>query len=116
MGAKEIRDFLAYLVNHRNVAPSTQNQALHSLLFLYREVLQIEIPVIGDLQPAKKSFRTPVVFTREEVQAILFKMEGMKKMMASLLYGTGMRLIELLRMRVKDVDFQMNQINVMQVK
>src|SRR5262245_60823953 len=57
MGAGEIRDFLAHLVNDRNVAPSTQNQALHSLLFLYREVLQIELPVIGDLQPAKKGPR-----------------------------------------------------------
>jgi integron integrase len=116
MGAPEIRDFLAHLVNDRNVAPSTQNQALHALLFLYREVLQIELPVIGDLQPAKKSPRAPVVFTREEVQAILSQMEGTKKMMASLLYGTGMRLIELLRLRVKDIDFQMNQITVRQGK
>jgi site-specific recombinase XerD len=116
MGAPEIRDFLAHLVNDRNVAPSTQNQALHALLFLYREVLQIELPVIGDLQPAKKGSRKPVVFTREEVQAILSQMEGTKKMMASLLYGTGMRLIELLRLRVKDIDFQMNQITVRQGK
>jgi len=116
MGAPEIRDFLAHLVNDRNVAPSTQNQALHALLFLYREVLQIELPVIGDLQPAKKGTREPVVFTRDEVQAILSQMEGTKKMMASLLYGTGMRLIELLRLRVKDIDFQMNQITVRQGK
>jgi integron integrase len=116
MGATEIRDFLAHLVNDRNVAPSTQNQALHALLFLYREVLQIELPLIGDLQPAKKSRRAPVVFTRDEVQAILSQMEGTKRMMASLLYGTGMRLIELLRLRVKDIDFQMNQITVRQGK
>ncbi|MGH9851458.1 MAG: integron integrase [Blastocatellia bacterium] len=116
MGATEIRDFLAHLVNDRNVAPSTQNQALHALLFLYREVLQIELPMIGDLQPAKKGTRAPVVFTREEVEAILSKMEGTKKMMASLLYGTGMRLSELLRLRVKDIDFQMNQITVRQGK
>src|SRR5215510_4619701 len=64
MGAIEIRDFLAHLVNDRNVAPSTQNQALHALLFLYREVLQIELPLIGDLQPAKKEPRLPTVFTR----------------------------------------------------
>jgi integron integrase len=116
MGAPEIRDFLAHLVNDRNVAPSTQNQALHALLFLYREVLQIELPLIGDLQPAKKGARAPVVFTREEVEAILSRMEGTKKMMASLLYGTGMRLIELLRLRVKDIDFRMNQITVRQGK
>lgn len=116
MGAAEIRHFLAHLVNDRNVAPSTQNQALHALLFLYHEVLQIELPVIGDLQPAKKSPRAPVVFTREEVQAILSRMTGTKQTMASLLYGTGMRLIELLRLRVKDIDFQMNQITVRQGK
>jgi integron integrase len=116
MGAPEIRDFLAHLVNDRNVAPSTQNQALHALLFLYREVLRIELPVIGDLQPAKKSPRAPVVFTREEVEVILSRMEGTKKMMASLLYGTGLRLIELLRLRVKDIDFQSNQITVRQGK
>lgn len=114
MGAGEIRDFLAHLVNDRNVAPSTQNQALHSILFLYREVLQIELPLIGDLQPAKKGERKPVVFTREEVQAILSRMDGTKKMMASPLYGTGMRLSELLRLRVKDIDFQMNQITIRQ--
>ena len=116
MNAPEIRGFLAHLVNDRNVAPSTQNQALHALLFLYREVLQIALPLIGDLKPAKKSPRAPVVFTREEVEAILSRMVGTKKMMASLLYGTGMRLIELLRLRVKDLDFQRNQIAIRQGK
>ncbi|MDQ3013346.1 MAG: integron integrase [Acidobacteriota bacterium] len=116
MGALEIRDFLAYLVNDRNVAPATQNQALHSILFLYREVLQVELPMIGDLQPAKKPARLPEVFTREEAQAILAQMEGKKRLMASLLYGTGMRLIELLRLRVKDIDFQRNQITVREGK
>ncbi len=116
MGAAEIRDFLAALVNERNVAPSTQNQALHAILFLYREVLQIELPMVGDLQPAKKPARLPEVFTRDEVQAILAQMEGKKLLMASLLYGTGMRLIELLRLRVKDIDFQQNQITVREGK
>ncbi len=116
MSAPEIRDFLAHLVNDRNVAPSTQNQALHAILFLYREVLQIELPVIGDLQPAKKEPRLPVVFTREEVQAILKQMTGLKWLMASLLYGTGIRLTELLRLRVKDIDFNQNQITVRQGK
>jgi site-specific recombinase XerD len=112
MGAPEIRDFLAHLVNDRNVAASTQNQALHSILFLYREVLQTELPPLGDLQPAKKPQKLPVVFTREEVQAILMQMSGLKWLMASLLYGTGLRLIELLRLRVKDIDFAKNQITV----
>lgn len=110
MGAEEIRAFLASLVNVRNVAPATQNQALHALLFLYREVLQIELPRIGDLQPAKKNTRVPTVFTPEEVQRILEQMQGTKKLMARLLYGTGMRLNELLRLRVQDLDFGRNQI------
>lgn len=115
MGAPEIEAFLTYLVNNRNVAPSTQNQALHALLFVYREVLQIELPRIG-LPVAKKEPRLPTVFTREEVQAILAQMECKKWLMASLLYGTGMRLNELLRMSVKDIDFQQNQIAVRQGK
>ncbi|MGH9843894.1 MAG: integron integrase [Blastocatellia bacterium] len=113
MSAPEIRDFLAHLVNDRNVAPSTQNQALHAILFLYREVLQIELPAVRDLQPAKKEPRLPEVFTIEEVQAILSQMNGLKWLMASLLYGTGMRLTELLRLRVKDIE---NQITVRQGK
>lgn len=112
LGATEIRDFLAHLVNDRNVAASTQNVALHALLFLYQQVLLIELPPLGDLQPAKKSTRLPVVFTPEEVRAILAQMMGTKWLMASLLYGTGMRVSELLRLRVKDVDFAQNQIVV----
>lgn len=116
MGAPEIEAFLAHLVNDSNVAPSTQNQALHAILFLYREVLQIELPRLGALQPAKKQPRLSTVFTRAEVQAILAQMEGKKWLMASLLYGSGMRLIELLRLRVKDIDFERNQITVRQGK
>ncbi|HYE71733.1 MAG TPA: phage integrase N-terminal SAM-like domain-containing protein, partial [Blastocatellia bacterium] len=104
MGAPEIEALLAHLVNERNVAPSTQNQALHALLFAYREVLQIELPFIG-LPVAHKEPRLPTVFTREEVQQILAQLEGKPWLMASLLYGTGMRLKELLRLRVKDIDF-----------
>ena len=115
MGVPEIEAFLADLVNNRNVAPSTQNQALHSILFLYREVLQIELPRIG-MMPTRKQARLPEVFTREEVQRLLSHMEGRNRMMASLLYGTGMRLSELLRLRVKDIDFQQNQITVRQGK
>lgn len=115
MGAPEIEAFLADMVNNRNVSASTQNQALHSILFLYREVLLIELPRIG-LLSAKKQARLPEVFTREEVQKILSQMEGKKWLMASLLYGTGMRLNELLRLRVKDIDFQQNQITVRQGK
>ncbi len=115
MGASEIEAFIAHLVKERNVAPSTQNQALHALLFLYREVLLIELPRIG-ISAARKQPRLPEVFTREETQRILAQLEGKKWLMASLLYGTGMRLRELLRLRVKDIDFQQNQITVRQGK
>lgn len=115
MGAPEIEAFLAHLVNQRNVAASTQNQALHALLFVYREMLQIELPRLG-LPVAKKEPRLPEVFTQSEVQAILAQMEGRKWLMASLLYGTGMRLRELLRLRVKDLDFTRNQIIVREGK
>ncbi len=115
MGAPEIEAFLTHLVNDRNVAPSTQNQALHALLFVYREVLQLDLPRIG-LPVAKKEPRLPEVFTREEVQQILAQMEGKKWLMASLLYGTGMRLKELLRLRVKDIDFEKNQIIIREGK
>ncbi len=80
---------------------------MHALLFLYREVLQIELPRLDGLQPAKKGPRAPVVFTVEEVQAILAKLQGRKRLMVSLLYGTGMRLSELLRLRVKDIDLRL---------
>jgi integron integrase len=116
LGAPEIRDFLAHLVNDRNVAPSTQNVALHAILFLYQQVLLIELPPLGDLQPAKKNPRLPVVFTPDEVRAILAQMTGTKWLMASLLYGTGMRVSELLRLRVKDVDFAQNQITIREGK
>jgi integron integrase len=115
MGAPEIREFLAYLVNERNVAASTQNQALHSILFLYREVLQIELPWVG-LGQAKKERRLPVVLTREEVQAILSRLTSTKWLMASLLYGAGLRLSECLRLRVKDIDFAKNLIVVREGK
>ena len=116
MGAMEIRDYLSHLVVKNNVAPSTQNQALHAILFLYREVLQIDLPRIDDVKPAKKEPRLPTVFTREEVQKILAQMTGTKWLMASLLYGTGMRLTEMLRLRVKDIDFAQNQITVREGK
>lgn len=115
MGAPEIEAFIAHLVNERNVSASTQNQALQALLFVYREVLLIELPRIG-LPVARKEPRLPEVFTREEVQQILAQMEGKKWLMASLLYGTGMRLKELLRLRVKDIDFEKNQIIIREGK
>lgn len=116
MGVEGIRAYLTHLVVARNVAPSTQNQALHALLFLYKQVLDIELPFIGSLPVAKKQPRLPVVFTREEVQAILAHLSGEKWLMASLLYGAGLRLTECLRLRVKDVDFDGNIITVREGK
>ena len=116
MGASEIRDFLAHLVNDRNVASSTQNVALHAILFLYREVLLIELPPLGDLQPAKNNPRLPVVFTPQEVREVLAQLNGIKLLMASLLSGTGLRISELLRLRVKDIDFARHEITVREGK
>jgi integron integrase len=116
MGVEEIRAYLTHLVVERNVAPNTQNQALHALLFLYQQVLDIALPFIGPLPVAKKQARLPVVFTREEAQAILSHLRGEKWLMASLLYGAGLRLTECLRLRVKDIDFARNIITVRQGK
>lgn len=116
MGAAEIRDFLAYLAVDRKVARATQNQALHALLFLYREVLQQELPPLGGIEMASKPPRLPVVFTREEAQAVLAQLTGIHHLLASLLYGSGLRLLECLRLRVKDVDFKRNQLIVREGK
>lgn len=94
----------------------TQNQALRALLFLYREVLQEDIGWLDDIERAKRSKRLPVVFTREEAKKILLRLEGTKWLMASLLYGTGLRLMECVRLRVKDVDFSYNHIVVREGK
>ncbi len=116
MGVEEIRAYLTHLVMERNVAASTQNQALHSLLFLYKQVLEIALPHLGALPVAKKQPRLPVVFTRAEAQAILAQLSGEKWLMASLLYGSGLRLMECLRLRVKDIDFDRNLITIREGK
>lgn len=112
MGAREVEAFLTHLANAGHVAVSTQNQALSALLFLYREVLQIELPWMENIQRAKRPRRLPVVLSREEVAALLAEMEGVTWLMASLLYGSGMRLMECLRLRVQDVDFVLREITV----
>lgn len=110
MGAPEVEAFLTRLAVEGDVAASTQNQALSALLFLYREVLGVELPWLEDVTRAKKPRRLPTVLARAEVQALLSRMEGRPWLLASLLYGTGMRLMECLRLRVKDVDFRCNEI------
>jgi integron integrase len=112
MGAAEVEQFLSHLAVDRNVASSTQNQALSAILFLYREVLEIELPWLENVQRAKKPQRLPVVLTRDQVRTVLARLDGRNRLMANLLYGAGLRLMECLRLRVKDVDFDYHQIIV----
>lgn len=110
MGAAEVEAFLTELAVKRNVSASTQNQALSALLFLYKEVLALDLPWLADVVRAKKPQRLPVVLSIEEVRRILAALDGELWLVCSLLYGTGMRLMEVLRLRVKDVDFARNEI------
>ena len=112
LGAVEVTAFLNHLATERNVAASTQNQALSALLFLYKETLGLELPWLDGLVRARRPERLPVVLTIDEAQRLLSAMEGTGWLMASLLYGTGMRLMECLRLRIKDVDFGYRQILV----
>jgi len=111
MGQREVTDFLSALATRRNVSPATQNQALSALLFLYREVLQQDLPWLDGIVRAQRP-RLPSVLTRGEVRRVLGHLDGVPLLMARLLYGTGMRLLECCRLRVKDVDFGRRQIIV----
>lgn len=110
MGAAEVEAFLTHLAVVGKVSASTQNQALSALLFLYKEVLSIDLPWLDKVVRAKQPQRLPVVLTRTEVQAVLTRMSGTYGLMANLLYGTGMRLMECVRLRVKDIDFEREEI------
>ena len=112
MGASEVTAFLTYLAVEKTVAASTQNQALAALLFLYREVLKVDLSWLDDFTAAKKSDHVPVVLTKEEVRLIINQLTGTNWLIANLLYGSGLRLIEALRLRVKDLDFGFKQIIV----
>ncbi|SDI31401.1 integron integrase [Pseudomonas benzenivorans] len=112
MGAPEIEAFLTHLAVNRNVAGSTQNQALAALLFLYKEVLKVELPWLEGIVRAKKPRHLPVVLTREEVARLLAGLSGVHWLVANLLYGSGLRVLEVLRLRVKDVDFARGEILV----
>src|SRR6516164_4483090 len=111
LGSRAVTPFLTYLAAERNVSVSTQNQALNALLFLYREVLSMPM-LVGDFVRVHHPPILPTVLTREEVRELLDGLTGTYKLMARMLYGTGMRLLELLRLRVKDVDFARGQIMV----
>jgi integron integrase len=112
MGAAEVSRFLSDLAVRGKVAASTQNQAFNALLFLYREVLHQELGAIEGVERAKRPARLPVVLSKLEVERLLAGMTGTFQLMAKLLYGTGMRLMECVRLRVKDVDFELNQLVV----
>lgn len=112
MGAPEVGRFLTSLAIDRSVAASTQNQALSALLFLYRHVLGQDLPWLDDLVRAKRRPYLPVVLTRDEVRAILDRLDGVPRLMATLMYGAGLRLLECARLRVKDVGLSTNQLVV----
>ena len=112
MGAPEVTAFLTALAVRDRVAASTQNQALNALLFLYREILRVELPWLDDVVRAKRPQHLPTVLTRDEVRAVLERMDGVPRVMALLLYGAGLRLLECCRLRIKDVDFAANQITI----
>jgi integron integrase len=112
MGAAEVTGFLSDLATRLNVAAATQNLALNAVLFLYREVLETELPWLNDIQRAKKPQRLPVVFSRDEVKRLLAQLDGTMWLIVGLTYGSGLRLLECARLRVKDVDFQYQQLIV----
>jgi integron integrase len=112
MGAPEIEAFLTHLAVNRNVAAATQNQALAALLFLYKEVMKVDLPWLEGIVRAKKPVHLPVVLTREEVARVLVELSGVQRLVANLLYGSGLRLLEALRLRVKDMDFARGEILV----
>jgi len=116
MGKEEITTFLTRLAVQGKVAASTQNQALSALLFLYRSVLEAEVPWLDELVHAKRPRKLPVVLTRGEVQALLSCLRGTRWLMAVLLYGSGLRLLECLRLRVKDIVFERAEIMVREGK
>lgn len=112
MGPEEVTAFLSHLARSDHVAAATQNQALAALLFLYKEVLGVELPWLTAIERAKKPRRLPVVLSRDEVNRLISRLEGTHALMSRVLYGTGMRLMECVRLRVKDVDFDHREITV----
>ena len=112
LGGPDVTRFLSALAVEGHVAASTQNQALSALLFLYRDVLGVELPWLDDIVRAKRPERLPIVLSRDEVRALIHRLDGAPRLMACLLYGAGLRVMECCRLRVQDVDFGSNQIVV----
>lgn len=116
LDAESIRSFLTHLAVKDHVAASTQNQAFNSLLFLYKQVLKVDLPKIEGVERARRSTRLPVVFTREEAASVIAHLRGVDRLVVSLLYGSGLRIMEAVRLRTKDVDFSRNEIIVVDGK
>jgi len=116
MGKKEIEEFLTFLATERNVAAATQNQAKAALQFLYKEVLEIQLPWLNEVEQAKKPKKLPVVLTEKEVQTLLAHISPAFNLLARLTYGTGMRLLEALRLRVLDIDFERGEVLIREGK
>lgn len=116
LDADAIRSFLTHLAVNEGVAASTQNQAFNSLLFLYKQVLKIDLPKIEGVERARRSTRVPVVFTREEATSVIAHLRGVDRLVVSLLYGSGLRIMEAVRLRTKDVDFSRNEVTVVDGK
>ncbi|QBB72026.1 integron integrase [Pseudolysobacter antarcticus] len=116
MGVAEVEAFLTHLAVERKVSASTQNQAKAALLFLYKKVLQIELPWLSEVVAAKVSRRLPVVLTQREVRELLLQLNGVTWLVASLLYGAGMRVLEGLRLRIKDIEFERREIIIREGK
>ena len=112
LGAQEITTFLTHLAVDLKVSASTQNQALQALLFLYREVLQIDLPLLDKVVRADKPKRLPVVLTRDEVRRVFAELRGRSRLVVGLLYGSGLRLSEALEVRVKDLDLERRELMV----
>jgi integron integrase len=112
MGGREVRQFLSYLAIERSVSASTQNQALSAILFMYKHVFERDLGWVSGVAAAHRGRKIPVVLSKREVRAILCCLSGTKRLVASLLYGTGMRLLECMELRIKDVDFERHQIAV----
>jgi len=116
LGAAEVEQFLTHLAVVRKVSAPTQNQALQAILFLYRHVLEVELPWLGNVTRASRPKRLPAVLSRDEVRALLAQLQGTPWLLASLLYGSGLRLMEALRLRVKDLQLERGELIVRETK
>lgn len=112
MGSEEVKIFITHLANKKQVSSSTQNQALNAILYLYKNIIKKEIQFIGGLSYVKRIKHLPVVFSKDEAKKVISQLDGVIQLVIKMLYGTGMRLNEGLRLRIKDIDLEENQIIV----